>query len=379
MEGTPDARGAGLPPGPVEAAEPMLRLDVPRGPGRRRWRTPQDPTGRPRVGAAAEAVVAAVAAMLGLPVVGELQRQVLARSEPGFYVAVAASVLAALVAAGMAHRWLGGGRRLHAWAVGLVAAGLAGTAFGDVTMHLGRVDDLLPGLEVLRPATMALAVFGVRLAGVPGRLTGAACGVSLATALLVGLRTGSLLVTAYHPGQEPDPAPPAVSLPEEPAPAAGPAPTEDTASPTLGDLCHPDELELTVTQPGLAGHDVATTLTATNGGERTCRVEAWPSVRLESDGEDLALQVLVSEVDPVDGQHVEADPVVLAPGEAAETQVWWPSWGAAADLDAAQRLRVGVGGGEEVLDLAPRERWDVVRSAEAWVAPWQPAGERDGR
>ena len=372
MEGTPDAR-PDAPPGPVDVPpEPMLRLDVPGGPGgRRRWRRPEDPTGRPRVGAAVEAVVAAVAAMVGLPLVGELQRQVLARSEVGFFLTVAASVLAALGIAGMAHRWLGGGRRRHAWGVGLVAAGLAGTAFGDVTMHLGRLDELLPGLEVLRPATMALAVLGVRLAGVPGRLAGAAAGVSLAMALTAGLRTGSLLVTAYHPEAEPTTD---VRVDPGPSPVAEAAPTEDGASPTIGDLCHPDEIELSVSEPSIAGHDVATTVTATNEGERTCRVEAWPTVRLESAGEDLALQVLVSEVDPVDGEHVEADPVVLAPGESAETQVWWPSWGAAADLDADQRLRVGLGGGEDALDLAPRERWDVVRSAEAWVAPWQPAG-----
>ena len=71
MEGTPDAR-PDAPPGPVDVPpEPMLRLDVPGGPGgRRRWPRPEDPTGRPRVGAAVEAVVAAVAAMVGLPLVG---------------------------------------------------------------------------------------------------------------------------------------------------------------------------------------------------------------------------------------------------------------------------------------------------------------------
>ena len=147
-------------------------------------------------------------------------------------------------------------------------------------------------------------------------------------------------------------------------------PSEDPAGPTLGDLCHPDELEMTVATPVPGGHDVATSVTATNVGTRECRVEAWPTVRVLSDGEDLALNVHPARTQPA-GDHVEPVAVMLEPGEAARTQVWWPAWGAAADLDAAQELRIGVGGGTEVLQLAEDGRWDVVRSAEAWVAPWQ--------
>ncbi|MFX0537114.1 DUF4232 domain-containing protein [Ornithinimicrobium sp. Y1847] len=142
-----------------------------------------------------------------------------------------------------------------------------------------------------------------------------------------------------------------------------------------GTLCHPDELDLAVSTPVPGGHDVTTTLTVTNTGERSCQVEGWPSVRVLSGEEDLALFVHVATVDPVRGEHVESTPITLDPGERAGTQVWWRSWGAAADLRTPQQLRIGIGGGEEVLDLRDQDRWDVVRSAEAWVAPWQAVGD----
>lgn len=91
-----------------------------------------------------------------------------------------------------------------------------------------------------------------------------------------------------------------------------------------------------------------------------------------SDGEDLSVNVHIRHSQP-GGEHVEAVAVRLEPGASARTQVWWPSWGAAADLDATQELRVGVGGSTEVVDLRPPARWDLVRSAEAFVAPWQPS------
>lgn len=99
----------------------------------------------------------------------------------------------------------------------------------------------------------------------------------------------------------------------------------------------------------------------------------WPTVQIFSDGQDLALNLHVRESAPA-GVHVDPVDIRLAPGASAQTQVWWPSWGAAADLDAAQRLWVGVGGGLEAVDLADGARWDVVHSAEAYVAPWQDAG-----
>lgn len=145
-------------------------------------------------------------------------------------------------------------------------------------------------------------------------------------------------------------------------------------SPTLGDLCHPDELELTTSAPEDTGPDSLVTVTATHVGERRCRVEGFPTIRLLSDDTDLSLVVDVREVDPVTREHVDAAPVWLTRGESAAVTVWWPSWGAAADLDARQVLQVGVGGGQETVDIPEGSRWDVVRSAEALVTPWQPLG-----
>lgn len=361
-------------PGPVEVPEqPMLRLDVPGGSRRSRRRTPTDRRDRPAVvSPAVEAVVAAAAALLLLPTVGSLQREVLQRSGPGFVLAVALSLSAAAVVAGMAHRWLGGGRRRDAAGVGSVAGLLAGSAFGDIALYVGAVWDLLPGVPALRPAALALAVLAVRLSGVPARLLGACAGVATALAVVGAVQAGGPLVASYLPSPVPtDQSLPAQSLPAEQEDPPPPAATGE-ASPTFGDLCHPDELDVGLGPAVLAGHDVAATVTALNTGDRTCRVEAWPSLQLFSGGEDLSLFVHPSEVDPISGDHVDDKPVLLAPGSSAATQVWWPSWGAAADMDASQRLYLGVGGGTEVVELDPSQRWDVVRSAEAWVAPWQP-------
>lgn len=367
----PDHGAAGPSLGPVEVPEqPMLRLDVPGGSRRVSRRSPRDRHDRPPplVSPAVEAVVAAAVALLLLPTLGSVQREVIQRSGPAFVVVVVASLVLAAVVAGMSHRWLGGGRRRDAAGVGVVAGLLAGTAFGDIALYSGAVWEALPRLPVLRPAALALAVLAVRLPGVPARLLGACAGVATALAVVVAVQAGGPLVASYLPSSSStDQPPPATEASSAPSP-----PVIDEASPTFGDLCHPDELDVGLSPAVPAGNDVAATVTATNIGDRTCRVEAWPSLQLFSGGEDLSLFVFPSEVDPVSREHVDADPVLLASGSSAATQVWWPSWGAAADLDAAQHLHLGVGGGTEVIELDPPQRWDVVRSAEAWVAAWQP-------
>ncbi|MGD8149698.1 DUF4232 domain-containing protein [Ornithinimicrobium sp. Y1694] len=227
-------------------------------------------------------------------------------------------------------------------------------------------------------------------AGPRRRRSGSWAGFLLAG--LVGASGMAILMSINGVGGGPLHATQGIGVEEDPLTV--PTPSESASTPTLaprvhavaerggsagaaayGTLCHPDELDLAVTTPVPGGHDVTTTLTVTNTGERSCQVEGWPSVRVLSGGEDLALFVHVATVDPVRGEHVEATPITLEPGERAGTQVWWRSWGAAADLRTQQQLRIGIGGGEEVLDLREQDRWDVVRSAEAWVAPWQAASD----
>jgi hypothetical protein len=358
--------------GPAEVDGEMLRLgdgDV------HSWRrAPRDRRNpRPaRVSAAVEVLIAAGAAVLVLPGLGQLQRQVLVRSEGLFVLGMVLSVGVALAGAAGLHRWLGGGRRRDAVAVGVVAALLAGTAWGAVAMAGGW--DLwryLPPAAVLWAAALGSTVLAVRTGGVAARPAGAVAGVLTAFAVVSAAQTGWPLLSSYLTlGPPPVPAAGAEGTAEA-SPSEAP-PAADVASPTFGDLCHPDELETVATTPVPGGHDVATTLTVTNVGTRDCRVEDWPSLHLLSDGQDLALNVHPAQTQPA-GDHVEAVEVWIRPGESAQTQVWWPSWGAAADLDAAQELRIGIGGGEEILELQPPERWDVTRSAEAWVAPWQPA------
>lgn len=377
--GTPeDPDGRARPPlsGPTEVDAPMLRLDH----DTHRWgRAPRDrrPVRQGRLGPVPEAAVAATVALLLLPGLGQLQQQVLVRDRELFVLALVLSALVALSTAAGVHRWLGGGRRRGALVVGAVAALLAAEPWTRIAMgRTGELASLLPSRSVLEAGALATAVLAVRWSGTRRLGTAALCVALTGLATATAVQTAWPFLEAALPGpqvaaQEPVPAAPQAPAAPEP-PTEPPAP----ASPTFGDLCHPDELETVASTPEPGGHDVATTITAVNVGSRTCRVEGWPSVQLLSEGVDLALNVHPASTQPA-GDHVEPDPVELAPGEAARTQAWWPSWGAAADLDAEQELRLGVGGGVEVVLLPGLDGWDVVRSAEVWVAPWQ-AGDGKG-
>ncbi|GGK59963.1 hypothetical protein GCM10011509_05310 [Ornithinimicrobium pekingense] len=357
--------------GPTELdGEQMLTLDSGTAP----WgRPPED--GRsprpPRLSAAAEAVVAAGAGLLVLPGLGQLQRQVLMRSDGLFVIGMLLSVGGAFAAAAATHRWLGGGRRRDAAAVGAVSAALAGTAWGAVTVSVaGDLGVYLPPRTLLWATALGTVVLAVRTSGVGARLAGSAAGVTTALAVVSGLQSGWPLLASYA---QLSPAPSPVDVTPEATPSAPVVvPPEPPAGPTAGALCHPDELEVVTSTPEPGGSVVATTLVATNVGTRDCVVTGWPTVQVFSAGEDLALNVHVRESAPA-GAHVDPAEIRLAPGAAAQTQVWWPSWGAAADLEASQRLWVGVGGGVEAVDLPEGARWDVVHSAEAYVAPWQPS------
>src|SRR5690606_5887497 len=123
-----DSAGRGL-SGPTELdGEQMLTLDAGATPWRR---PPEDSNPRPpKLSATAEAALAAGVGLLVLPGLGQLQRQVLVRSDSLFVIGMLLGVGAAFGVAATVHRWLGGGRRRDAAAVGAVSAALAGTAWG---------------------------------------------------------------------------------------------------------------------------------------------------------------------------------------------------------------------------------------------------------
>ncbi|WP_139722286.1 DUF4232 domain-containing protein [Serinicoccus chungangensis] len=343
-------------PGPVDDAHDMLVL----GPGPGPRRPVRDSRPAPIL---VEASLAAVVVLLLWPVTGRAQRLALVRDLDVFGCVVLGSAIAAGLLAGWLHTRLSGGRHGRT-GVGAVAAVVAATACSGST--LSAVAGWVP-LAVVGAVSVATAVAAVRLPQ-PRRVAPAV--VSVAGMVLLGVAAGQTVVQA-----RPDsPAPVAPTAEDAPEGAPTPPPT-DPPGPTLGDLCHPDELTLDSSVPVPAMSDAVATLTVTNSGGRSCRVEGFPTVTIIGQVEqaDLGLQVRVSQVDPAGGDPVEVDPVQLAPGDAATTQVWWPTWGAAADRESPQQLRIGVGGSTEVLDLPPERRWDVVQSAEAWVGPWRPA------
>lgn len=330
------------------------------------------------VSTALEAVVAGALVGLASPALGLVSVLLLSRSMVSF--------LALLVLAGGTAWWVGAtlhglvapGTRRAGMTVGAVAVltALSSWATGGWLLGLGW-DGLVPLLSWV--LAMAAVVLGVRSAGLRRRgflaTTVGASAVALVSTLMVGAPLLSVFGRAA-PAVEVaiSPAAPPPTLEPVPRPEDGPAPA---AGPTFGDLCHPTELTLDPGTPVPGGHEVSTTLTITNVGERQCSVGGWPSVRLLSDGEDLAVFVHVATVNPTNGQHVEEERVDLDPGSAAHTQIWWRSNGAAADLRATQELRLGIGGGEATVSIPEHAAWDVVRSSEAWLAPWQSADQAE--
>lgn len=256
----------------------MLTLDG----GARPWRRPPRDSRTPRppkVSPGVEAAVAAVAGLLGLPGLGQLQRQALLGSGTSFVVGLVLSVTAAFAVAAALHRWLGGGRRRDAGAVGLVAALLAGTAWGAIAMSGSwGLWQYLPPRIVLWAAALAGIVLAVRTSGVGARLASGFAGVTAGIAVMAALQTGWPLLPSYLPAPPVPVAAPVGESAEATPSLDGSAQGEDLAEPTFGDLCHPDELEVATTVPVPGGNDVAATLTATNVGGRECRVEGWPSL-----------------------------------------------------------------------------------------------------
>lgn len=360
------AQGADAPPpstGPVDDAGDLLPLGDPRP----RRRAPRD---RRPLSVTAEALIAAGVVLLLAPPTGTVQRLATLRDDDGVFLALVlvSALLAGLCAAGV-HRLISGQRGWPVSAVGVAAAVVAGTAWsgGFVTAALPA---MLPTGSVLGAALLSSTVAAVRLDGTRRLVAGVVAGLALVLTTLGVAQAADYFFEPFADASESS----AVETTTYPVTRPTPPPVAE-AGPTVGDLCHPDELSMSTTRPELGMNHAYTTVTVTNDGDRRCEVEGHPTVTLIGgpDQADLALYVHVSEVDPATNEHVDTEPVALEPGTSAETHVWWPTWGSAADLESPQELRIGVAGGQEVLDLPPEDRWDVVQSAEAWVGPWRAA------
>lgn len=334
------------------------------------WRRPRDhrpvPTG-------VEVAIAATAAFVLGPVVGMLQREAMARGHALFGIAVALSVLAAVGVAVSLHRRLAGGVPWHALVVGAVAGLVAGTAWANITAGVGLVMALAPNLPVLGALTLALTVAAVRTTG--GYAVAARVTATLSALLVIApaVRAVDYFFDVASPAPSAMVDDPAASVPEP-----IPGPPVDQPSPTLGDLCHPDEITTEAVPPQRAMSRRVAELVATNTGSRTCTVAGYPTIELlgGADQVGLALAVRATPVDIATGQTLTEETITLEPGQKARTAVWWLPWGSAADTENPQELRIGVGGGAEIIDLGPDQRWDVLRDVDAWVSPWQALSDR---
>jgi hypothetical protein len=117
----------------------------------------------------------------------------------------------------------------------------------------------------------------------------------------------------------------------------------------------------------------AVSVVATSHADGPCYVEGFPGVTLAQGGRDLRLTTEPGS--PSSLEIPEARRVGLAPGGTAFFPLVWKGYGAAADEDTPQELRVTLAGGEPgtvaLVGTSPAP-FDLVDGGTIRVGPWQP-------
>jgi hypothetical protein len=295
---------------------------------------------------------------------------------PGWFVLVGALLSEPAIPAGLCVFWLAHAaavtaldRRVgaaHASAVSSWLAGLVvgGTGVAAVAWWVLEVRGPLGVLPAVDGAALALGLLVWRAAagGVrPWQAVAGALPVAAAAALVVvvtgGADQGSTAGPPAAPGVPPRAAPPVVAAP----------PT--TAAPVAASVaCAPEDLTWSATGWDAAMGTRAVTVVATNRTARPCYVDGVPAVALAQGGRDLGLTTDPGWEAPQTGR------VGLAPGGTACFPLMWKGYGAAADEETPQELRVTLAGGEPTtvaLGASPAP-FDLVHGAAIRVGPWQP-------
>lgn len=344
--------------------------------GRRLATTPAPPVDRP-FPAWGEAPVAALTGVVLCAV-------------PGWFVLVGALLSVQAIPAGLCLFWLlhaaavtaldrrvGPARAsaLPGWLAGLVTGAVAVMAVGWWAVE---VRGPLLALPVVDGAVLALGVL-VRRAGAGGagpRSAGIGAVAVLASAAvaLVGLR---------GPEQAVQPAgPPDAAVPRRPAvPTAAPTAAPPAAIPTpavppvdAAVACTTGDLTWSVTGWDAAMGTRAVTVVAISRSAQPCYVDGIAGIAIAQGGRDLRLTTQPGSPDGPEAPQPRR--VALAPGDAAAFPLVWKGYGAAADEDTPQELRVvlpqGGGTGTVPLGTAPAP-FDLVDGGAVRVGPWRPS------
>ncbi|TWF79925.1 uncharacterized protein DUF4232 [Pseudonocardia hierapolitana] len=260
------------------------------------------------------------------------------------------------------------------WLAGLVvgAAGVAAVVWWAVEMR-----GMLWALPVVDGAALALGLLAWRAAagGIrPSQAGIGALGVLAAAATVIVATSGADQVGADQVGGVDSPAapvlPPRAAVPA--APSAVPQPSPTPAPVDASVACAPEDLTWSANGWDAAMGTRAVSVVATSHAVRPCYVDGFPGITLAQGGRDLRL---TTEPGSPSGPEVpEARRVGLAPGGTASFPLIWKGYGAAADEDTPQELRVTLAGGEPstvALGTSPAP-FDLVDGGTIRVGPWQP-------
>lgn len=157
--------------------------------------------------------------------------------------------------------------------------------------------------------------------------------------------------------------------------------TAPPLSPVGLPACGSSDVALSLTSWDAAGGDSAATLVALNVGRRTCALRGNPALQITQGGRDLRIRHRPLDLYRLPTTHT-VDGLGLAPGDRAESTVFWRGYRDAADHTAQQRVEVALSDGDASIPArielddgratgpAP---FDVVEFAEVQTGPWNPA------
>jgi hypothetical protein len=300
----------------------------------------------------------------------------------GWFVLVAVFMSAPAIPAGLCLFWLVHAaavtaldRRVAAahasafpsWLAGLVvgAAGVAAVVWWAV-----EVRGQLWALPVVDGAALALGLLAWRAA--TGGIRAPQAGIG-ALGVLVAAGAVIVAMSGPEPGGDVDSPvapvlPPRAAVPEAPSAAPRPSPAPVDASVA----CGPGDLTWSTTGWDAAMGTRAVSVVATSHADRPCYVDGFPGVTLAQGGR--ALRLTTQPGSPAGPEVPQARRVGLAPGGTASFPLIWKGYGAAADEDTPQELRVTLAGGASgTVALGPSPApFDLVDGGTIRVGPWQP-------
>jgi hypothetical protein len=272
-----------------------------------------------------------------------------------------------------------GAQTRRGWLIGLLAGAFATAA---VVMLLNkRIDTRL--LLLADGAVLAATVLVGRALPAPGERLHAPRAAAAGT---VGVLVAAAIVvltfdpvgpgearTPAAPAPAPAPAPPSASPSPPPVPA--PLPTvAPVPPPQAADLCDPADLAWSTTGWDAAMGSRAVTVVAAVQGTEPCFVDGFVDVVIAQGGRPLQLVsrtgFAAASTEPAPAQRVG-----IAPGGTAVFTLYWEGYGAAADGETPQSLRVALAGSAEPVEvpIGPEPApFDLVDGGTIEIGPWQP-------